>query len=148
MLAQAVLEYGKAPYKPHGSARQVVWFWNEIGELAFGELPRCRSFGQAWRSVAARAQLLLSSVDAVLDPADPLPFLALHYQQVAIPGCSMRSPTPRPSSCLTCQSAGAVTFWHVHHFRLSPHHTSHTRGDLSLHHVSCDGSSGALSSWN
>ncbi len=60
----------------------MIWIWNEVGELVFGELPKCRSLGQAWRSVKDRAQLLLSSVDALLDPADPLPFLALHYQQV------------------------------------------------------------------
>ena len=79
---QGVYEFGKAPYKPLSSAKQVIWIWNEVGELVFGELPKCRSLGQAWWSIRDRAQLLLSSVDALLDPADPLPFLALHYQQV------------------------------------------------------------------
>ena len=79
---QAVYEFGKAPYKPLSSAKEVVWFWNEVGELLFKDLPKCRSLGQAWQRLRDTAQLLLSSVDAVLDPADPLPFLALHYQQV------------------------------------------------------------------
>ncbi len=79
---QGVYEFGKAPYKPLSNAKQVIWIWNEVGELIFGELPKCKSLGQAWQSVKDRAQLLFSSVDALLDPADPLPFLALHYQQV------------------------------------------------------------------
>ncbi|CAL5223879.1 g6471 [Coccomyxa viridis] len=80
--AKGVYEFGKAPYKPLSNAKQVIWIWNEVGELIFGELPKCKSLGQAWQSVKDRAQLLFSSVDALLDPADPLPFLALHYQQV------------------------------------------------------------------
>lgn len=128
-VAQAVLEYGKAPYKPHSSAAQVVWFWNEVGELAFGELPKCRSLGQAWRSVAARAQLLLSSVDAVLDPADPLPFLALHYQQVAIPKDSFTWPYPRPPLLLQalycmvrvfCLRGPSVSAYNVRHRLMEP----------------------------
>ena len=81
-LVQAVCEYGKAPYKPHSSAREVVWIWNEVGELLFGRLPACRSLSEAAHALTETARLLLSSVDAVLDPADPLPFLGLHYMQV------------------------------------------------------------------
>ena len=82
-VMQGVYEFGKAPYKPHSSARQVVWIWNEIGELVFREAAQVQEprAGLAERE-RNRAQLLLSSVDALLDPADPLPFLALHYQQV------------------------------------------------------------------
>ena len=79
---QAVCEYGKAPYKPHSSAREVVWIWNEVGELLFGRLPACRSLSEAAHALTETARLLVSSVDAVLDPADPLPFLGLHYMQV------------------------------------------------------------------
>ena len=75
----------------------MVWFWNEVGELAFKDLPKCRSLGKAWQRVRDRFQLLLSSVDAVVDPADPLPFLALHYQQVRIPALVVAYP-PRPPS--------------------------------------------------
>lgn len=75
-------EYGKAPYKPNSSAKQVVWIWNELGELAFGRLPHCRSLREAERAVRVTASLLWNSVDAVLDSADPLPFLGLHYMQV------------------------------------------------------------------
>ena len=79
---QGVYDFGKAPYRPHSSAKQVIWIWHEIGELVFGRLPKCRSLGQAGQAVRETADLLWSSVDAVLDPADPLPFLGLHYMQV------------------------------------------------------------------
>lgn len=93
-VMQGVYEFGKAPYKPHSSARQVVWIWNEIGELVFGKLPKCKSLGDATQRVRETARLLMNSVDAVLDPADPLPFLALHYQQVKA-RCS-------PVACNSC----------------------------------------------
>ncbi|CAK0738655.1 hypothetical protein CVIRNUC_001074 [Coccomyxa viridis] len=80
--AKGVYDFGKAPYRPHSSAKQVIWIWHEIGELVFGQLPKCRSLGQAGQAVRDTADLLWSSVDAVLDPADPLPFLGLHYMQV------------------------------------------------------------------
>ena len=105
-MVQGVYEFGKAPYKPLSSAKQVVWFWNEVGELVFKDLPKCRSLGQAWQSVRDRVQLLLSSVDAVLDPADPLPFLALHYQQVMPLGTACIIHYQAPFLCPSCIKCG------------------------------------------
>ena len=89
---QGVYDFGKAPYRPHSSAKQVIWIWHEIGELVFGQLPKCRSLGQAGQAVRDTADLLWSSVDAVLDPADPLPFLGLHYMQVMPPPADSGAP--------------------------------------------------------
>jgi len=77
-----VLEHGKAPFKPHSSARRVVWLWNEVGELLFSCLPACRSVREALQTVYDKFHILASSTDAVMDAADPLPFLGLHYMQV------------------------------------------------------------------
>ena len=81
---QAVLDSGRAPLKPLKSARPVVWFWNEVGELLLSQLPKCRSLQAAWEATAFKAKTLWQSTDAVLDPADPLPFLGLHYMQVLL----------------------------------------------------------------
>lgn len=87
LLLQGVLASGKAPILPLPGSRPVYWLWNELGELAFGTLPRARFW--AWQGVRAACQAvrdtgarLAGGVDAVLDPEDPLPFLALHYGQV------------------------------------------------------------------
>lgn len=68
--------------KPLKSARPVVWFWNEVGELLLSQLPKCRSLRAARQAIISRMATLWRSADAVLDPADPLPFLGLHYMQV------------------------------------------------------------------
>jgi hypothetical protein len=83
---QALLASHRAPLKPLSSARPVVWLWNEVGELLLRQLPRCRSPAAAARTVAAKLAILWTSTDAVLDPADPLPFLGLHYMQVTLMG--------------------------------------------------------------
>ena len=98
---QGVYDFGKAPYRPHSSARQVIWIWHEIGELVFGKLPKCGSLGQAGQAIKEAADLLWSSVDAVLDPADPLPFLGLHYMQVMpLPADSLSPETLTDSVCI------------------------------------------------
>ena len=84
---QELLDSGRAPLKPLASARSVVWLWNEVGELLFGRLPRCRSLGEAWAAAREKAGVLARSKDALLDAADPLPFLGLHYMQV---GCALQ----------------------------------------------------------
>lgn len=79
---QAVLDSGRAPLKPLKSARPVVWFWNEVGELLLSQFTKSRSLRWAWQAAVFKAKTLWRSTDAVLDPADPLPFLGLHYMQV------------------------------------------------------------------
>lgn len=83
-LLQAVLEYGKAPFKPHSSALRVVWLWNEVGELLFSCLPACCSVREVLQVIYDKCHILASSTDAVLDAADPLPFLGVQYMQVNI----------------------------------------------------------------
>ena len=84
---QGVLASGKAPIAPLPGSRPVYWFWNELGELGLGTLLRARFW--TWQGVRGACQAvqdtaarLSGGVDAVLDPEDPLPFLALHYGQV------------------------------------------------------------------
>jgi hypothetical protein len=79
---QALADAGTAPIKPLASARPVVWVWNEVGELLLWRLPAARSAAAAWAAVKEKAAVLWRSTDAVLDAADPLPFLGLHYMQV------------------------------------------------------------------
>ncbi len=86
---QELLDSGRAPLKPLPSARRVVWAWNEAGELLFGRLPRCRTLGSAWAAVREKSEVLLTSKDALLDAADPLPFLGLHYMQVGLLATAM-----------------------------------------------------------
>ncbi|KAK9831523.1 hypothetical protein WJX81_005430 [Elliptochloris bilobata] len=91
---EGVLASGKAPIEPLPGSPPVYWFWNEVGELAFGALPRiARSIYGWWywlgmwdaREAAVETfARLRGGVDAVLDPEDPLPFLALHYGQVPL----------------------------------------------------------------
>lgn len=82
---QGVLASGAAPIMPLPRSPPTYWFWNELGEFVFGALPRAWSdgdfFADARRAGAGMVARLLGGVDAVLDPADPLPFLALHYGQ-------------------------------------------------------------------
>ena len=67
-----------------------MWLWNEVGELLFGRLPRCRSLANVWAAITEKAGILVSSKDALLDAADPLPFLGLHYMQVWLAGFGCR----------------------------------------------------------
>lgn len=107
---QAVCEYGKAPYKPLSSARDVVWIWNEFGELLFGRLPACKSLSEAAHALTETVRLLLSSMDAVLDPADPLPFLGLHYMQVV--------QRLQYASCAPCDVHQSYLCMCMHHCRM------------------------------
>ena len=50
-----MLAAGKAPILPLPGSRPVYWLWNELGELAFGTLPRTRPW--AWQSVRAAYQV-------------------------------------------------------------------------------------------
>ena len=83
---QAVLA-GSAPVQPLPNSRPVHWVWNEVGELFFSALPHAKSLGSAAHAVSTTAIRLLGGVDAVLDDADPLPFLGLHYVQVRASWC-------------------------------------------------------------
>ncbi|BDA48532.1 hypothetical protein COCOBI_12-2120 [Coccomyxa sp. Obi] len=79
---QAVIDYGKAPFVPHSSARRVIWIWNEVAELFFKHLPQSRSLVDVARILRIWTHEMADSTDALLDPCDPLPFLGLHYMQV------------------------------------------------------------------
>ncbi len=79
---QAVIDYGKAPFVPHSSARRVIWIWNEVVELFFKHLPQSRSIVDVLRILRIWAHEMGDSTDALLDSCDPLPFLGLHYMQV------------------------------------------------------------------
>ena len=80
---QAVIDYGKAPFVPRSNARRVIWVWNEVVELFFKHLPQSRSLVDVLRILRIWGHEMAASADALLDPCDPLPFLGLHYMQVA-----------------------------------------------------------------